>query len=150
MLCTMISWLYQNLAVVSELWFLPDDIFFLATKIHFLATTDSRANRLWILLPQILIWILLPQILGQQDPMNSGKYPQMRSTWISSRNMSCARETHFRRARVVLPAGQLLFKGSLRWSHIIDEWVGLERMADVRTSNVMCIGKGCLLPMGNG
>ncbi len=40
--------------------------------------------------------------------------------------------------------------GSLRGPHIIDEWVGLERMADARTSNFMFIGKGCLAPKGNG
>jgi hypothetical protein len=80
----------------------------------------------------------------------TGKSPQICSTWISSRNMSCATETHCRRAHVVLPAGRLLIKGLLRGSHIIAGWVELERMADARTSNFMFIGKGCLVPMENG
>jgi hypothetical protein len=91
-----------------------------------------------------------PPPLPPLTSLNTGKSPQIRSTWISSRNMSCATETHCRHARVVLPAGRLLIKGSLRGSHIIAGWVELERMADARTSNFMFIGKSCLVPIRNG
>jgi hypothetical protein len=92
----------------------------------------------------------LPPPLPPLTFLNTGKAPQIRLTWTSSRNMSCATETHCRSAHVVLPAGRLLIKGLLCGSHIIAGWVEMERMADARTSNFMFIGKGCLVLMGNG
>ena len=54
-------------------------------------------------------------------------------------------EIHFCSAHVVLLAGWLLIKGSLRWRPIIAAWVGVER-TDSRTSSSPFIGKGCLAP----